>query len=598
MVAKKGSFVPDHDLNIGIAYQDDEEDLVEMFSKQPQKSNKQVSVPGSGVKSQTNINLKPISPIDSKTESPQHALLKRMSSVLQNSRDKRSSTQALNFKHEDFIGEETRELEDVYCLYEPPLGSGLYGSVYRAQHKVNKTLRAVKRIKRSVFEESGSSLEMLLKDFHVLKHLTHPNIIVVYEYFLGAEYVSVVTDLCEGGELFDRIIQDTRFEEAKAAYYINQVLSAIAYCHSQKLAHCDLKPENMVLQSQGSDIIKIIDFGSSAYTDNKRLTNRFGTVYYIAPEVLRGDYDERCDLWSIGVILYILLSGIPPFNGRNDQEILQKVSMGHFSFSHSHWDNISEKAKDLISQLLKFKPEDRITAQEALNHPWLKEWRNPNKLESCPIAKSSLRAMRDFRADCKLQEAILSYLMIHLISQQEQNMMLDAFMQMDMDGDGKLSLEDLLAVYVKLGKNQEDAETLANSILKNSNGRGDGYIDFSEFLKLSISQRRLLTEHKLRKAFDRFDQSGSGLITLDDLKSVLNKGVFRTLAEEQWVGLLQEATVAGHSAFGGVKGKAGVNVEKTQTAPTGLTFERFRDLMQRYAQNESITQSLTQPGRS
>lgn len=601
--AKRASFVPPSDFHGGIldSMQDeDDDDFMQLVNKKPLQKQASKKDPAPTQTPDRQPSRRSISPENSNQQSSMNKLSKKVSAILRPSQEKRKSTQSLSFKYEDFIGEEKQELEDMYSLFEPPLGSGLYGCVYRAKNKINNTFRAVKRIKRSIFEESGSSLELLLKDFHILKGLSHPNIIQVYEYFVGSEYISVVSELCEGGEMFDRIIQDTRFEESKAANYVSQILSAIAYCHSKKLAHCDLKPENIVFQSKGSDIIKIIDFGNSAYTDNKRLTNKFGTVYYIAPEVLRGDYDERCDIWSIGVILYILLSGIPPFNGKNDHEILHRVSEGQYSFSHNHWQDISAEAKDLISGLLKFKPEERLPAQDALNHPWLKKWRNPNRLETCPIAKTTLRALKNFRADCKLQEAMLSYLMIHLFSKQEQTMMLDAFMEMDIDGDGKLSLEDLLAVCVKLGKSEADAQAIAQSIMKNSDTRGHGFIDFSEFLKLSLSQRSILTDAKLREAFDRFDQSGTGFITLDDLKSVLNKGVFGTLNEDTWVSLLEEATSTGKTVSNPtIKNSYSAKSSENLVVPSkGLNYEGFRHLMQKYAQSEAITQSLTQSAKS
>jgi calcium-dependent protein kinase len=133
-----------------------------------------------------------------------------------------------------------------------------------------------------------------------------------------------VTDFCQGGELFDKIIEEKYFTEAKAAKIIKQVLSAIAYCHKRSLVHCDLKPENIMVEKD--DVVRVIDFGNSALcAKDKKLSSKFGSVYYVAPEVLGGSYNEKCDVWSIGVILFLLLCGKPPFNGSTDQIILKKV---------------------------------------------------------------------------------------------------------------------------------------------------------------------------------------------------------------------------------------------------------------------------------
>jgi len=153
------------------------------------------------------------------------------------------------------------------------------------------------------------------------------------------------------------------------------VLSCVNYCHSKNIVHRDLKPENILLeQNKDFDQIKIIDFGTSLVFDpSKRLDEKLGTPYYIAPEVLNKSYNEKCDLWSCGVISYIILSGQPPFNGASDQEIMKKVRAGKFAFSDTCWAAISDKAKDFISQLLIVDIDSRPSASEALQHPWIRE---------------------------------------------------------------------------------------------------------------------------------------------------------------------------------------------------------------------------------
>lgn len=200
--------------------------------------------------------------------------------------------------------------------------------------------------------------------------------IKLYEYFEDDVNVYLVTELCAGGELFDRIIEAEFFSETVAATVFKQILQALNYCHTMNIVHRDLKPENFLFASKDQDSdLKIIDFGLSKIMDGgrlQRMKTRAGTPYYISPEVLAGNYDVSCDMWSAGCMLYILLCGYPPFYGDNNQEILQMVSQGNFDFDGEEWDDISEDAKDLIRKLIT-RPERRMTAGEALQHRWMKQ---------------------------------------------------------------------------------------------------------------------------------------------------------------------------------------------------------------------------------
>lgn len=201
--------------------------------------------------------------------------------------------------------------------------------------------------------------------------------IKLYEYFEDETNVYLIMEICTGGELFDRIIEKEYFSERYAAKVFKQILQAINYCHTQGICHRDLKPENFLYETKDDESdIKVIDFGLSKILDAstkglQRMKTKAGTPYYISPEVLTGNYDLACDLWSAGCILYILLCGYPPFYGDDDQEILRMVKKGKFDFDGEEWDEVSEEAKDLIKKLIN-KPERRLTAQEALNHTWIK----------------------------------------------------------------------------------------------------------------------------------------------------------------------------------------------------------------------------------
>lgn len=211
------------------------------------------------------------------------------------------------------------------------LGQGGFGKVLKCKHRTSGELRAVKMISKEHISQQEAI--RLRYEIDILKNLSHPNILRLFEVFEEKQYIFLVTECCEGGELFDEIISRGKFEEKDAANIIKQLLSAIAYCHDQHVCHRDLKPENILIDNKDNNTIKLIDFGTSQlFQQGESMQLVLGTAYYIAPEVLRGNYDEKCDIWSIGVILYILLSGMPPFPGQTDEEIMELVKKGRYHF--------------------------------------------------------------------------------------------------------------------------------------------------------------------------------------------------------------------------------------------------------------------------
>lgn len=189
-------------------------------------------------------------------------------------------------------------------------------------------------------------------EINILKKVDHPNMFKLYEIFEDSDRYYLVTELCKGGELFDEICDQGKFSEKDAAAIIKQILQAIAYCHEQNVVHRDVKPENLMIDKEQNNILKLIDFGTAIEFDVDPpvlLKDIHGTSYYVAPEVLNYQgYNERCDVWSIGVILYILLTGIPPFDGDDDAQICEQVKIGKPSYSQPIWENISSDAKDLL----------------------------------------------------------------------------------------------------------------------------------------------------------------------------------------------------------------------------------------------------------
>ena len=309
--------------------------------------------------------------------------------------------------------------------------------------------------------------------------------------------------------------------EEDAAFIIKQLLSAITYCHSRGVVHRDLKPENILIDSmdkEGKIHIKVIDFGAALFVPpNSKLSRLFGTPYYIAPEVLKGKYNEKCDVWSIGVILYILLSGRAPFNGTTDNDIMNNVIKGIYSFKRNYynnldniWKNVSETAKNLITKMLTYDPESRISASEAFKHPWF-EGKDFATLTP-DISQELINNINHFyvyifvlQSSDKLQQAAMMFIASQLMRRQEKENLTKIFMALDKNGDGSLTREELLEGYTKLYKNKERARNEVESLMAIADVDNNGLIDYSEFLLATANRKEIVSKVNVKQAFDLFD---------------------------------------------------------------------------------------------
>ena len=267
----------------------------------------------------------------------------------------------------DFVQASSGEITKNYTLLDE-LGRGSFGRVYRVRHIMSGSIFALKSVPRMRITDVAK----LLTEFNVLMLTDHPQIVKIYSVIENAMNVNIVMELCEGGELLKDCVALTEFEAMKV---MKQILNAVSYLHSRGICHRDLKPENILFAIKGNiDSLKIIDFGLAKVTSSIRgMRTRVGSPYYVSPDVLRGKYGIECDLWSAGVIMYVLLSGKPPFTGRNQTELFSSILKGVFNFDGEEWAGISAYAKDLISRLLVMDPSERPTAQRALEHNWFLE---------------------------------------------------------------------------------------------------------------------------------------------------------------------------------------------------------------------------------
>lgn len=248
------------------------------------------------------------------------------------------------------------------------MGRGRCGHVRKCRHKVTKTKRAVKILEKEMMSERD--IVRFEHELEIFKDLDHPNIIKILEMYEDTKRFYLIMELCTGGELYDEIIFKKKIDEAPACHIITQVIEAIAFCHRRGIVHRDIKPENILLDSKRRYNTKLVDFGSSwRIEEGKRFQHMVGTAYYIAPEVLLNDYDQKCDIWSIGVILFMMLTGNPPFDGKDDREIIRNIRIGQFSMKELK--TKSTECKDFIRLVLAVDPKRRLSAKEAMRHPWI-----------------------------------------------------------------------------------------------------------------------------------------------------------------------------------------------------------------------------------
>jgi len=265
------------------------------------------------------------------------------------------------------------------------------GTVKLATCKADNSKWAIKVIKRSSLAPEDE--QALATEVSIMERVRHPNIIVLKEVFDCPSSVYMVMEVMTGGELFDRIVQKEHYSEGEAKEALRQITAAIAYCHEMGIVHRDLKPENLLYASSADDApLKLADFGlAQLLKPNELMHSACGTPGYVAPEVLRNDstgYGKEVDMWSIGVILYILICGFPPFYDEDNSKLFATIQKGDYDYPSPYWDSVSSDVTDLIDKLLVLDPAKRLTAAQTMEHPWLKSTEN-NPL---PLFTPNMRA--------------------------------------------------------------------------------------------------------------------------------------------------------------------------------------------------------------
>ena len=443
----------------------------------------------------------------------------------------KEGSSSLKLDKKNLIPIKKSKLSDYYKILNE-LGQGSYGAVKLVQHLKLGDIRAMKIIKKK-----NSSCENEIK---ILRLISHPNIINIYEIFEDSKNYYIMYEYIQGGELIDAITDIGYFDEKNACEVLKQILNAVHYLHSVKIMHRDLKPENILIVNKENFFLKIIDFGSGKiFKKNNYETSVVGTPYYIAPEVLRKRYNEKCDIWSCGVILYILLCGYPPFTGKNNKELYSAIQFQEPDFSGDEWKNISKEAINLIKALLNKDFKKRINAKDALKHPWFK-MNTTNSLINNKISnqnnKTIINRMANFVNENKLKQAVLKFISTQFDLKKEEEQMAHLFKQFDKDGNGIISKHEF-KTQLKYLYGENVAEELTKKIFPNIDVDGSGEISYNEFITAILNNEKHVTIDRLSKAFKLFDKDNSGKLSIEEIKNVFGGD------EESWKKIFEEVDI-------------------------------------------------------
>lgn len=419
------------------------------------------------------------------------------------------------------------DIETNY-IFSKEIGKGFFGKVMIAIPKKDKHKKfACKSINKSRL--STSKVNNLLREIETLSLVDHPNIVKFYETYNDFIYFHIIMELCTGGDLYTHVSQMKKVTEEVICHLIYKITSAIVHCHSLGIVHRDLKPDNILFDSntQFSDI-KLIDFGlSRKYLKEDDLHSVVGSPHYVAPEVLNGEYDEKCDVWSIGIITYCLLCGSPPFVSNDREEVFFKIKNEPLHFNHSKFESISKEAKEFLVKALQKNPKKRPTAQGLLRDKWLeKEFKE--ELDPKKVDVNMLNKLNDFHKPVRFIQKVFE-LIIKIIPNEELTKCKNMFNALDKKKIGLISEDDLMEALDEYKiKIQADAikkvgTNRYSKYLTNKSSEDKSMINFTSFISAVIDKSLIYNKGRLLEVFNMFDTERTGLITIFSLEKLFER---------------------------------------------------------------------------
>ncbi|CAN6380466.1 unnamed protein product [Urochloa humidicola] len=414
-----------------------------------------------------------------------------------------------------------RPMEDVRTTYSmgKELGRGQFGVTHLCTHRASGEKLACKTIAKRKLP-TKEDVEDVRREVQIMHHLSgQANVVGLRGAYEDKHNVHLVMELCAGGELFDRIIARGQYTERAAASLLRTIVEIVHSCHSMGVMHRDIKPENFLLLSKDEDApLKATDFGLSVfYKEGEVLRDIVGSAYYIAPEVLKRRYGPEADIWSVGVMLYIFLAGVPPFWAENENGIFTAILRGQLDLTSEPWPRISPGAKDLVKKMLNINPKERLTAFQVLNHPWIKE---DGDAPDTPLDNVVLNRLKQFRAMNQFKKAALR-IIAGCLSEEEITGLKEMFKNIDKDNSGTITLDELKNGLAKHGTKLTDSEI--QQLMEAADADGNGLIDYDEFVTATVHMNKLDREEHLYTAFQYFDKDNSGYITKEELEQALKE---------------------------------------------------------------------------
>ncbi|CAN6440340.1 unnamed protein product [Victoria cruziana] len=407
-------------------------------------------------------------------------------------------------------------ITDKYVLGRE-LGRGEFGITYLCTDRETREALACKSISKRKLR-TAIDVEDVRREVAIMGSLPdHPNVVKLRATYEDADAVHLVMELCEGGELFDRIVARGHYSERAAATVTRTIVEVVQMCHKNGVIHRDLKPENFLFANKKENSpLKAIDFGLSVFfKPGERFSEIVGSPYYMAPEVLKRNYGPEVDVWSAGVILYILLCGVPPFWAESEQGVAQAILRGVIDFKRDPWPKVSDTARSLVRQMLEPDPRRRLTAQQVLDHPWLQ---NAKKAPNVPLGDIVRSRLKQFSMMNRFKKKALRIIAEHL-SVEEVEIIKDMFRLMDTDNNGKITFEELKAGLQKVGS--QLAEPEMQMLMEAADVDGNGTLDYGEFVTVTVHLQKMENDEHFRRAFLFFDKDESGYIEMDELREAL-----------------------------------------------------------------------------
>ena len=422
----------------------------------------------------------------------------------------------------------TSNPEDDYKILKL-INKGRFSDINLVENKISGNKGIMKTLHKSN-NFSGREEKFLQNELKTLTSLDHPNIINVFDFYSNETTYSYITEFCKEGDLYEELLQNGAYDEKTVAYIMYQIFSAVNYCHKKKIINRSLSLENILISEKRNNFptVKIGYFGTSIMAEKDAILNqKMENSYYIAPEVINKCYNEKCDIWSCGVIMYFLLTARPPFAGENIDDLNDKILSGKYDLFCYPFDKLSKNCIDLLKQLLELRVYKRISAEKALNHPWFEENKSKllfHQINDESIIEKLIENLKNYQNVSILQKISMAYL-IHSYPQMKDVINASKlFNRIDEDDDCKINKKELLD-GLKIKYNSIVRKEDIDLIFKNLDLNNNGYIDYEEFVSASVNKKRFMNKNVLTLAFNFFDKNKSGEITFDEIEKMFKESV-------------------------------------------------------------------------